>query len=577
MNHHDGSATGPTDGTHVGCRSASGRIVATLFLSVILLMGLLFVVLLVGDAVQQAAVWLWPEHPCTILASGVETTDNDQEPYRASVLFEYRVDGRTMSSRRPTRSPSDSASYDRVRRWADRYPAGSRATCRVHPDTSELAVLEPRLPWTVLFVFVPLVFVAIGVGGIFATWRAHALAPSGAQGESISERVRTGRNLGAKIELIIGVVFTAVGGGLTIFLLVLPVTRLAIAQGWLEVPATVVASTVRSWRTDDGTSYRADVLYEYSAAGRFWRSNRRGFSPMHSADAEAARATVERYPAGAEIPCFVDPGDPGRSVLDRRLRPVYLIGLFPLVFLLVGLALVAHVVQRRRRRGSARGFPSAPASGVATEPSAVFRELEPATGPVARVVGMLLIAAFWNGIVAIFVWQAVKAFRSGHPDWFLTIFLTPFVVVGLALIVGVFYTALAAFNPRPRLTITPAAPRLGERLRVEWRFAGRAARMTHLAIILEGYESATYRRGTDTVTDREAFASFELADTPTGTIPPRGAAEIAIPGDTMHSFASANNAVIWSLSVHGDIPRWPDVDESFQIEVRPMTRDRLLP
>ncbi|MGD8439753.1 MAG: DUF3592 domain-containing protein [Holophagae bacterium] len=364
---------------------------------------------------------------------------------------------------------------------------------------------------------------------------------------------------------------------LSVFLLVVPAGRLAAARTWVEVPATVVASAVRSWRTDDGTSYRADVLYEYSAAGRVWRSNRRSFSPMHSSDAEAARATVERYPAGAEISCFVDLDNPGRSVLDRRLRPVYLVGLFPLVFLLVGLALVVHVARRRRRSDSVRGLSSTPPSGVATGPPAVSRELEPATGPVARVVGMLLIAAFWNGIVAIFVWQAVAAFRSGHPSWFLTIFLTPFVVVGLALIVGFFYTALATFNPRPRLTITPAAPRLGERLRVEWRFAGRAARMTHLAIVLEGYESATYRRGTDTVTDREAFASFELADTPTGTIPPRGVAEIVIPDDTMHSFASANNAVIWSLSVHGDIPRWPDVDESFQIEVRPMTRDRLLP
>ena len=552
--------------------------VATLFFSIFLLIGLLFVVLLVGDAVQQVAVWFWPERPCTIVASGVEVTDSDRQPYRPSVLFEYRADGRTMSSRRPARSPSDSASYDRARRWADRYPAGSRATCRVHPEAPEIAVLEPRLPWTVLFVILPLVFVAIGAGGIYVLWRAKSVAAPGEFGGSISQRARIGRNLGARIELVIGVVFSAVGGGLAIFLLVLPVSRLAMAQTWVEVPATVVDATLRSWSTDDGTSYRADVLYEYSAAGRLWRSNRRSFSPMHSADADAARSVVDRYPAGAEIPCFVDPDDPGRSVLDRRLRPVYLIGLFPLVFLLVGLGLLAHVVRRRRHRGQAANGPrSAPAPAIVPSSDGASRELEPAAGPVAKVVGMILIAAFWNGIVAVFVWQAVAAFRRGRPDWFLTVFLTPFVLVGLALIVGIFYTVLAAFNPRPKLTISPAAPRLGDRLRVEWRFTGRAGRISHLTIALQGHEKATYRRGTDTITDRAAFAWFELADAPTGAVPRRGAAEIVIPEDTMHSFASANNAVIWSLWVHGDIPRWPDVDSSFEIEVRPLARDRLLP
>ena len=50
-----------------------------------------------------------------------------------------------------------------------------------------------------------------------------------------------------------------------------------------------------------------------------------------------------------------------------------------------------------------------------------------------------------------------------------------------------------------------------------------------------------------------------------------------IPEDTMHSFASPNNEVVWSLVVSGDIPRWPDVDETFDIEVRPLAAERLLP
>ncbi len=45
----------------------------------------------------------------------------------------------------------------------------------------------------------------------------------------------------------------------------------------------------------------------------------------------------------------------------------------------------------------------------------------------------------------------------------------------------------------------------------------------------------------------------------------------------MHSFASDHNAVVWAIHVHGEIPRWPDVNETFEIEVRPLTPEQVLP
>jgi hypothetical protein len=101
--------------------------------------------------------------------------------------------------------------------------------------------------------------------------------------------------------------------------------------------------------------------------------------------------------------------------------------------------------------------------------------------------------------------------------------------------------------------------------------------MSRLKLVLEGHERATYRRGTDTHTDREAFAAFDVVDTSADWEFARGTAEIEIPEDTMHSFTSASNAVVWSLHVQGDIARWPDVSEDFEIEVRPLSRGRLLP
>ena len=87
-----------------------------------------------------------------------------------------------------------------------------------------------------------------------------------------------------------------------------------------------------------------------------------------------------------------------------------------------------------------------------------------------------------------------------NPD---TLFLIPFVLIGVALIFAVGYFFLALFNPRARLRITPGTPRLGSTLQVEWRFTGRSDVLQQVSLWLEGREEATYRRGTSTSTDRK--------------------------------------------------------------------------
>jgi hypothetical protein len=555
-----------------GCGSVGGRIVGTLFFGVFLFMGSIFVVLILGETVRQAAVWFWPEAPCVVIASGVAETDSESKPYRPDVLFEYQVGGRGYRGRAVARGATESASFDRARRLADRLPAGSRTTCRVNPVLPGDAVLERRTPWVLLMVPLPLIFVVIGGAGLWGIWRHGQMNPAVRETRSISQRAPVVHGLGRKIAFGIGALFTGIGGGLTIFLLIIPSARLVAAAGWLEVPATVQQSTVRSWSTDDGTSYRADVLYEYRAGSRSWLSNRRTFFPMGSSGYDGNQAIVRRYPEGSVVTCFIDPDDPSRSVLDRKLRLEYLIGLLPVLFLLAGIALLRHALRGQR--------PGAQHPAAAAEPAdddAAELALEPAAGPVTKIVGMIFFAAFWNGIVGIFVWQAVESFRRGTPEWFMAVFLIPFVLIGLALIGGVVYTALAAFNPRPLITISPGRPRLGSRLRVDWRFSGRAGRIRHLTVALEGHEKASYRRGTDTHTDRSVFASFELVDTSSDWEIPRGSAEVAIPEDTMHSFSAASNAVVWAIYVHGEITRWPDVEESFEIELRPLPHDGLAP
>ena len=554
----------PIGGNPASRAGRAGRGCATLFFGVFFAMGALFTVVILGEALRELEPWTWPETQCTITASGVAETGDDQRPYRAEVRYRYEIEGRDWEGARVVRSDQGSASFDRARRRADRYPPGASATCRVDPDHPSIAVLERRLPWIAFVVAFPMIFVAVGAGGIWAVWRRAK--PADGDGVASISQLAQGRG-SSRLVLIVGLIFVAIGGGLVVPLFGLPALRLANSLGWSPTPCTVVASRLRSWSTDDGTSYRADVMYEYSAGGRSWRSNRVDFFAILSSGRDAARTTLDRYPPGAVATCWVDRDDPSRSVLERRLRPIHFLGLLPLLFLLAGAALAAQ--SRERMRAAAAG-PFEGGSAAAVETGSAPVVLEPSVGPLGKLAGSLFFALFWNGIVSVFVWQAWKSWERGHPDWFLTVFLVPFVLIGLASIAFVGHFALALANPRPRLTVDSAAPSLGDRLGIDWQFSGRASRIRRLRIVLEGREEATYQRGTDTHTDREVFATHVLVDTANDWEISRGSASLVIPDDTMHSFEAAANKIVWELKVAGEIARWPDVDESFPVTIHPI-------
>lgn len=100
----------------------------------------------------------------------------------------------------------------------------------------------------------------------------------------------------------------------------------------------------------------------------------------------------------------------------------------------------------------------------------------------------------------------------------------------------------------------------------KWEFTHSTRAVKRFYLYIEGWEMATYRRGTNTNTDKSIFAKINIADRPGAA---RGGAQVAVPANTMHTFASENNKIVWSIQLRGDIRVWPDVSESFVIEVLP--------
>jgi hypothetical protein len=89
---------------------------------------------------------------------------------------------------------------------------------------------------------------------------------------------------------------------------------------WPSVPGRIISSRVAAQNeTNDGHSFvrewQVDVDYTYTVNGQPFKSKRiRALLPRFSTEDEAL-ALQKRFPAGAEVPVFYDPGKPGSSVL----------------------------------------------------------------------------------------------------------------------------------------------------------------------------------------------------------------------------------------------------------------------
>lgn len=376
-------------------------------------------------------------------------------------------------------------------------------------------------------------------------------------------------------------VFLAIGLGVSWFLLVKPLGGVLAARSWAEATCVVQASRVEEFSDSDGSTYKPVIDYTYTFNGGEYRSSRYEFVEFSSNGYRRKADVVARYPPGKRATCYVNPEDPSEAVLSRDLSLSYLIGLFPLVFVAVGAGGIFFTVRggfrsaRSRTRDAAASSPAAASFGIVV-PEAMTAggpvELKSGASPVAKFVGILLIALFWNGITSVFLYQVVEGWRTGAGDGCLTAFLVPFVLVGLALIYGVFQQFLVLFVPRPRLTLSRGTLMPGEPLQVQWRFSGSAGRIQKLRIVLEGSELVRYRRGTDTHTATEVFFSKALVEAQHASQIPAGTARLEVPAGSMPSFEADNNKILWKLKVTCEVPNWPDNEEEYPLVVLPPSR-----
>lgn len=420
-----------------------------------------------------------------------------------------------------------------------------------------IALIRKEAPWyLIFFLLIPAVFIFIGFGGLFMTW-------FGKKREAKAAKARHKGN--EKNALILfGFMFFSIGLVITYIMLIRPLIGIWNARDWVETPCRVISAEVGVHDGDEGNTYSVDIVYKYTVDEKQYRADRYDFMGGSSSGRRTKQAIVDQYRNAADSVCYVDPDNPSESVLQRSLTAKNLIGLFPLIFVGVGMGVMVFGFKQKFRSGRQQWMPAEREDNL--EGSVL---LKPTSGPIKMLVIALVVCLFWNGIIAFPIVEIIHSIKAGQPEWGLTLFMTLFGAVGLGLIGWVIYQLLALFNPRYLLMLMPEQICPGTPCLIGWKAFGKPGRIQKFSLKLIGREEATYRRGTKTQTDKRIFFEQTLINTSNPDEIAKNEAEVTIPADTMHSFEADNNKIVWLFELHGDIHRWPDVKHEYKFTVAP--------
>jgi hypothetical protein len=357
--------------------------------------------------------------------------------------------------------------------------------------------------------------------------------------------------------------FVVLGVGIGYFLSARPLYRAWQARTWMPTACDVISSRI----VDDGETSRPEIVYRYEVGGRQYTANRYNFLPGSNSDSTVP-AVVARHSPGTRFECYVDPGDPSRAVINRTPTIWYYAG-FPFFIMfagLPGLVGVATLYSSRRDRAEEQALAHAPGAGDA----APF-VLRPSRSPLAKLVITTLVCLICNSGIGLFTYFEYLLFVEGDSiAWVVAAIILGPQIMGVGLLVAVPLQILELASPRPLITLSRGSALLGGSVSFTWELRGAAHRVTRLQITLRGREEATYVKGTYSKTDTHVFFSETIVDASHATSIARGSGTIRIPGDSMHTFTAEHNKVIWTLHLTGVIAWCPDIDENFDITVRPV-------
>ena len=537
-----------------------GRILASLFFLVFGGMGLIFTAWLGMQVYRDAQTWKWPAVPCTVLESGI-TDKGGNSPYAVHVHYQYEFQGRSYSSQQLSTQTKSFSDYSKAQRLADRFRSDTKAVCYVNAARPTDAILQRTPLWSALFIVIPLVFAFVGIGGLYMVWRKTTVSP-----RAMAAPAKTLR--GHKFPLFFWLAFLVIGSIVFFFIIVLPLIKTIQARDWKAVPCTIISSRVQHHSSDDGTTYSVDILYAYEIDGREYKANRYTFLGGSSSGRKGKQKVVNQHPPGAKKICYVNPRDPTDAVLNRGLSPVMFFGLLPLVFVAIGIAGIRGTL-RKARCGELPQSPDQSRKGdsrPAPQQQAVI--LEPKASPFVRFIGGFLVSGFWNGIVSLFVFHIIEMWRTGDGmKWFLTLFMIPFVLIGLGMIAFTIHSFFGLFSPRVRMRASHSPVAIGESVELSWEFAGRMDKVRDLQLRLEGRQERDEGSGKRRRTNTDVFYTADIAHFTNVNDVKSGTVLCTIPAGYTPTDTKGSDRIIWVIRLKAQVEMGADLNDEYPITV----------
>jgi Protein of unknown function (DUF3592) len=346
-----------------------------------------------------------------------------------------------------------------------------------------------------------------------------------------------------------------------------------------ETTCTVLEKHVGQSSEAESPRFRPEIEIEYRVDGETYRPTTYDAAGMYSISRESAEQALDRFEVGEKYPCWYDPIDPGRAVLVLGYSGwLYLSLLVPISFIAISTRRLIYIwlnwgTSAERRSVMSRPNVPSDANWTNSPGTHLAYRLPIAATPGWTLFAVLTACLVWNGIVAAFVVMAVKTHLAGEPDWLLTAFVVPFVVIGIMLMGYLFRQGiLTAGVGATRLEISNHPLYPGGEYEVFISQAGRFT-LTSLNLFLVCQERATYRQGTDTRTDictvyRRCLFTVENVELEDHK-PFDGRCRLDIPPSAMHSFNSDHNEIGWKLVVRGCVASRPNYERDFPVLVHP--------
>jgi hypothetical protein len=396
-------------------------------------------------------------------------------------------------------------------------------------------------------------------------------------------------------------------GGLAALFAIQVIPQWRATHEFVEHRCQVLGTRLGEKQTESGAVYRPEVQIEYEIGGRTYRIWTYDIWHFHAHDGyaddrEHVEAVLDRFtvsqPAGGRtVVCWYDPADPRVAILTRGTSWwVWGIFLVPAAFVLIGSGGLIYTIStwgksaERRAATSKKGtngsyrqingrqkvdYPHVPSGANITDsPGTKLAFRLPITSQRTwAMVVALATCLLWNGIAAVFAVIAIRRHLRGEPDWMLTAFVIPVLVVGVGLVIYFIRQFVLVTGIGPTLLEISDQPlHPGRRYQLFLSQIGRL-KLKSLDLFLVCDEETRYQHGTNTRTEtRRVYEQpvFRHAQSELRPgLPFEADCDLEVPAGAMHSFKADHNEVKWKLVVKGSAEGWPDYERSFPVVVCP--------